>query len=140
MLTILVVDDQHCVRELVAEELTDEGYEVKTLGDAGLVKKYLQCFQIDLVLLDLFLEGPDGWDVLNQIKRHRPLLPVIVFTAYDNFRDDPRLAEADGYVIKSTDLKELKDKIARVLTAQRDLQGEVETRLYVPQISLAQPF
>lgn len=42
-------------------------------------------------------------------------MSVIVLTAYDSYRDDPRLAEADGYVVKSIALDELKQKIADVL-------------------------
>jgi hypothetical protein len=40
---------------------------------------------------------------------------VIIVTAYDTFRDDPRLSEADGYVVKSLEFGQLKEKIADVL-------------------------
>ena len=139
MPTILVVDDQQCIRELVAEELADEGYRIDTVGDALGAKRYLRSFQPDLVLLDLFLGEPDGWEVLRDIKKHVPSLPVIVFTAYDSFKDDLRLSKADGYVIKSTDFRELKKNITNTLTAKKGRQGDVEARAYVPQISVAPP-
>lgn len=140
MPTILVVDDQHCVRELVAEELTDEGYRVETVGDAIGAKQHLRSSRPDLVLLDLFLGEPDGWDVLDDMKRQAPHLPVIVFTAYDSFQDDPRLSEVHGYVIKSADFRELKETISRTLAATTDRQGDMEARTYISQISVAQPF
>ena len=140
MPTILVVDDQHCIQELVAEELMDEGYEVETVGDAIGAQQYVRASHPDLVLLDLFLGEPDGWDVLHDMKRQAPHLPVIVFTAYDSFKDDPRLSKAHGYVIKSTDFRELKETISRALATTKDRQGDIEVRTYVSQISVVQPF
>jgi len=140
MPAILVVDDQQCIRELVAEELVGEGYAIETVGDAVGAKRHLESFRPDLVLLDLCLGEPDGWEVLRDIKKHAPSLPVIVFTAYDSFKDDPRLSAADGYVIKSTDFRELKTSIAKTLYARKDRQGEVEASTYVPQMGVVQPF
>lgn len=140
MPTILVVDDQQCIRELLAEELAGEGYAIDTVGDAIGAKRHVEFFRPDLVLLDLFLGEPDGWDVLHDIKKHAPSLPVIIFTAYDSFKDDPRLSEADGYVIKSTNFGELKTRIAKTLYARKDRQGDVEASSYVPQIGVVQPF
>ncbi len=84
-------------------------------GDAESVIGHLRFSRPDLVLLDLYLDGPDGWEVLRDIKNQDPHLPVVIFTAYDSFMDDPRLSQADGYVIKSIDLGELKQKIAEFL-------------------------
>jgi DNA-binding NtrC family response regulator len=119
MAKILIVDDQPCVREIFAEELISEGHQVVTAGDAESVKGHLRFSRLDLVLLDLYLEGPNGIDVLRDIKRERPNLPVIILTAYDSFRADPRLSQADGYVIKSICFDELKEKVADVLTKER---------------------
>jgi DNA-binding response OmpR family regulator len=140
MPTILVVDDQHCIRELIAEELTDEGYRVETAGDAIDAQQQVIFSRPDLVLLDLFLGEPDGWEVLHDIKRQESRLPVIIFTAYDSFKEDPRLSKAQGYVIKSTDFTELKETISRTLATTTDRQGDMEVRTYVSQISVAQPF
>jgi len=69
-----------------------------------------------LVLLDLYLNGFQGWDVLNDIKSVYPHLPVLIVTAYDSYADDPRASQADDYVIKSFGAFEgLKKKIAKVL-------------------------
>jgi len=77
-------------------------------GDISDLHDPICCFSI-------CLDGPDGWKVLRDIKRQHPHLPVIIFTAYDSYLDDPRLSQADGYVIKSIDLGELKQKVADVL-------------------------
>ena len=113
---ILIVDDQPCVRALLSEELVHEGYRVEGLDDAESVRTRLRFMRPDLVLLDLYLDGADGWELLRDIKRQDPELPVLIVTAYDSFADDPRLSQADGYVVKSfVALDELKQKIADVL-------------------------
>jgi len=140
MARILIVDDQPCVRELLSEELISEGYRVATAGDVESVRGHLRFSQPDLVLLDLYLDGPDGIGVLHDIKGQNPNLPVIIFTAYDSYVDDPRLSQADGYVIKSIDLDELKGKIADVLRRKPSLQEEVEAKIHFPQFSAAHGF
>jgi len=115
MENILIVDDQPCIRELVSEELNREGYLVKSVSDAESLGKYLTSSSPDLVLLDLYLDDSDGFGVLRNIKRQHPHMPVLIFTAYDGYVDDSRLSQADGYVIKSCNFDELKQKIADVL-------------------------
>jgi DNA-binding response OmpR family regulator len=116
MANILIVDDQPYVRELLSEELAHEGYGIESVGDAQSIWGHLKDFRPDVVLLDLYLDGFEGWDVLGDIKRKEPKLPVLILTAYDSFEEDPRLSEADGYVIKSfVALDKLKQKIADVL-------------------------
>ena len=115
MANILIIDDQLWVREFLVEELTCEGYQVGAIGDVKSILENLTVSLPDLVLLDLYLDGTDGFGVLSDIKRREPSLPIIIFTAYDTYVDDPRLSQADGYVIKSFRLDELKQKVADVL-------------------------
>ncbi len=140
MPNILIVDDQPCVQQLFSEELIREGYRVASVGDAESVREYLIFSQPDIVLLDLYLDGPEGFGLLEDIKRQYPHLPVIIVTAYDSYRDDPRLSQADGYVVKSICFDELKLKIARVLTQQRALQATVEAELSCPKLGVAYGF
>jgi DNA-binding response OmpR family regulator len=128
MANILIVDDQPCVRELVSEELVCEGCRIARAGDAESVRRHLRSSRPDLVLLDLYLDGPEGFEILRDIKRQDPYLPVIIFTAYDSFMDDPRVSQADGYVIKSFDFMELKQKIAEVLRRKPAHRAEVEAK------------
>ena len=101
MASIFIVDDQASLRELLAQELTDEGYRVDGVADTEAAKVYVENSKPDMVLLDLYLSGFEGWKLLNDIKRKDPLLPVLIVTAYDTYADDPRLSQADGYVLKS---------------------------------------
>jgi len=123
MAKILIIDDQQCVRELISEELISDGYRVHSLGAAKSVKADLRFSKPDLVLLDLYLDEAHGFGVLHDIKGQYPKIPVIIYTAYDSYREDPRLSQADGYVIKSTVFDELKEKIADVLARQQTVEA-----------------
>lgn len=61
MANTLMVDDQSRVRQLISEELIFEGHQVHGLGKAESVREHLQGFQPDVVLLDLFLDGFEGF-------------------------------------------------------------------------------
>jgi CheY-like chemotaxis protein len=116
MSSILVVDDQPYVRELLSQELDSEDFSVEGVTDAESVIEYLRNSKPDLVLLDLYLDGFKGWDVLHDIKSRHPHLPVLIFTAYDSHAEDPRVSEADGYMVKSFGtLGRLKQTITELL-------------------------
>jgi two-component system response regulator (stage 0 sporulation protein F) len=116
MSSVLIIDDQPHMLELISEELRDMGCEVESVGDVQAVKRCFENSSPDLVLLDLYLKGFDGWEVLHDIKTWRPRVPVLIVTAYDSYRNDPRASEADGYVVKSfTHLEKLKQAIADLL-------------------------
>lgn len=140
MANILIVDDQICVREFLTEELIVEGHQVHSVGDAESVREYFLISQPDLVLLDLYLEGPEGFGLFEDIKRQYPSLPVIIVTAYDSFVDDPRVSDADGYVIKSIHSDKLKQKIAQVLNQQQSLQITTKLQPSSSKVAVAHRF
>ena len=116
MANILVVDDQPCVRELLSAELAQVGHQVSSISDTKFIWQHLTDSRPDLVLLDIYLNGCTRWDLLRDIKNRYPDLPVLIFTAYDGLAEDPRLSQADGYVIKSfIALALLKQKVAEIL-------------------------
>jgi DNA-binding response OmpR family regulator len=117
---ILVVDDQTCIQHFYQEELTACGYDVTVASDGDEAIAKIEVFKPDVVVLDLFLGGPNGWEVLDIIKNRDVYLPVIIITAYDSYREDPRLKKADGYVIKSFNLTELKQRISELFKNQQE--------------------
>jgi CheY-like chemotaxis protein len=62
---------------------------------------YLDSFKLDLVILDLYINGFHGWNLLEEVKFKHPDMPVLIVTAYDNFMNDPRAIKADAYIIKN---------------------------------------
>ena len=111
----LIVDDQPHLQELFSQELIEEVYSVVSIADAESGKEHLADSKPDLVLPDLYLNGFDGWDVLRDIRSKEPCLPVLIATACDSYVADPRVSQANGYMVKSfVDFDQLKRKIADI--------------------------
>ncbi len=137
MAKILIIDDKQYVRELLMEELVDEGYVVETTADAESVKELITTFKTDMILLDLYMNGKDRWDVLSDIRQQYPQLPILLITASDSYSEDPRLSQADGYVIKSMYFDELKQKITEILQGKIDQSRKRKRKGILPQFNIA---
>lgn len=85
-LDILIVDDERDIRELVAGVLSDEGYGCRTAGDSTAALAAIDERRPSLVLLDVWLHGSpmDGLEVLDEIKKREPELPVLIFSGHGN--------------------------------------------------------
>ncbi len=116
MKTILVVDDEANIRRLYSEELADAGYRVVCAASWEEARQALDGGHFDLVTLDIRMgDGPDGIEALRLIKGLHPGLPVVLVTAYGEYQAEFGSWAAEGYVVKSSDLTELKGRIAREL-------------------------
>jgi DNA-binding NtrC family response regulator len=112
---LLVVDDEANIRILYAEELAEEGYEVVTAATTAEAVEKLQQMEFDLAVLDIKLKNESGIELLQKIVKERHDMPVILCSAFSCYKDDFSAWLADGYIVKSGDLAELKQEIARVL-------------------------
>lgn len=85
-LDILVVDDERDIRELVAGVLEDEGYGTRGAADSDAALEAIAERRPSLVLLDVWLQGSrlDGLELLDEIKRRDPTLPVLVISGHGN--------------------------------------------------------
>ena len=115
MSRLLVVDDESFIRQLYAAELEDEGHQVCTAGTGGEALELLRSREFDLVILDIQLDRESGLELLQKIARERGQLPVILCTAFSSYRDDFSSWLADAYVVKSSDLNELKEQVRQIL-------------------------
>lgn len=115
MAKILIVDDEEHIRMLYQVELEDEGYEVITAADGRDLLGLIQREQPNLVVLDIKMAGYNGLDLLQEIRNRFYNLPVILCSAYDSFKRDIKSIAADFYVVKSSDLTQLKKTIVRAL-------------------------
>jgi len=113
---ILVVDDEPTVREVVAQYLVRDGYEVRELDRGDLVADAVAEFHPDLIVLDIMLPGASGLDFLRNSGRDR--VPVILLTARVEESDRVLGLElgADDYISKPFSPREL---VARVRTVLR---------------------
>ncbi|MGA7564330.1 MAG: response regulator [Desulfobaccales bacterium] len=115
MKTILVVDDDEAIRTLLQEELSDEGYRVLIAGNAREALKKVQEKALDLVILDIRMPGMDGLEALPRILGLKEGLPVILNSAYTQYQESFMSWAADAYVVKSSDLTELKAKVKELI-------------------------
>ena len=117
MTRILLIDDEEHIRQLYGEELSEEGYEIVTAASGHDLLTKIDLLQPDVVILDIRLVGYDGLELLQDIRGQHRELPVIICTAYDTYKRDPKALAADHYVLKSFDLTELKITIQRTIEA-----------------------
>ncbi|MEW6410823.1 MAG: response regulator [Nitrospirota bacterium] len=114
MFKILVVDDDTDILELYRQELEGEGYTVILAESGEVALSVVKEHHPHLVTLDILMPGLDGIETLKKIKEYNPRLPVVICTAYD-YMDNFNVWASDEYVVKSSDLTELKDTIKRLL-------------------------
>ena len=115
MKNILLVDDEDSIHLLYREELEEEGYSVFSAftGEEALAK--LEDSDINLVILDINMPGMNGLEALRKIKELNPFLPVILSSAYQEFKQDLASWCSDEYLVKSANLDELKEAVKRHL-------------------------
>jgi DNA-binding response OmpR family regulator len=119
--TVLVVDDEPIVREVVARYLRSDGFTILEAGDGDAAVELVERERPDLVVLDVMLPGLDGLAVCRWI-RARSELPVIMLTARGDEADRIVGLElgADDYVTKPFSPRELAARVKTILRRARD--------------------
>ena len=115
MKKILVADDEMAIRLLYSEELKEEGYEVFTASNGREALEIVEKEPLDLVILDIKMPEMDGIEALRQIKEKKPNLPVLLSTAYGEYKQDFATWASDDYLVKSSDLEDLKSAVKQYL-------------------------
>jgi DNA-binding response OmpR family regulator len=120
--SILIVDDNQELREVLRQELIEEGYAVFAAGDGEQGLDVLRKEHVDLVLLDIGLPGMGGFEVLKSIRKDFPGIRVVMITAHSDVYHamESRKLGADDFVGKPYDINEI------VLTIDR-LRGGSST-------------
>ena len=117
MKKILLVDDEESIHLLYRAELEENGYKVYSALSG---RDALQNFKIispDLIILDINMPGMNGIEILRQIKEINPHLPVVLCTAYQEYKQDFSVWASDDYIVKSSDLNNLKDAVHHLLAS-----------------------
>ena len=127
-LDILVVDDERDIRDLVAGVLEDEGYDARVAGDSDSALEAISVRRPSLVLLDVWLHGSrlDGLELLDEIKRRDPSIPVLMISGHGNL--DTAVAAirrgAADFIEKPFEAERLLLMVARATETER-LRAEV---------------
>ncbi len=116
MTTILLVEDYKNQCLLYEQELRLEGYEILTAADGKETLEKVQEQLPDIIIMDINLPKMDGIDIMGRILNKHKDIPIIIHTAYSSYKDNFMSWAADAYIVKSSDLTELKNKIKEVIT------------------------
>ena len=123
-LTILTVDDDPNILQLINLYLTREGFEVLQAANGAEALKLFKATPPSLMLLDVMLPGMDGWQVCREVRKVSNI-PIIMLTAKDETFDKVLGLElgADDYIVKPFDTKELVARIKAVLRRYQALDN-----------------
>jgi len=116
MKTILVVDDDENDRVICERELRNEGYVARSVSSGPEALQFMDNNpQPDLIILDIKMSPLDGMQVLKQLRAKNVFIPVILYSDYASYREDFNTWLAEAYLVKSSDLTELKEKVKEFL-------------------------
>lgn len=117
MKNILIVDDEEDIRGLYASEFENEGYKTYSVSSGTEALRFLEeNSELDLVILDIKMEDMDGLEVLENLRARTNRVPVILNSAYSTYKNNFTSWLADAYLVKSSNLIELKDKVRELLS------------------------
>ncbi len=127
--TVLVIEDDTAIRRGLVDALQYAGYAVLEAADGRSGAALAIEATIDLVLLDVMLPGRDGFSILDDLRRARPTLPVIMVTARGGEEDRVRglVSGADDYVIKPFSARELLARVEAVLRRSPERPNDVRS-------------
>ena len=130
--TVLIVEDDRNIAELLQLYLEKEGYAVTIANDGGQGLEKFRAIKPDLVLLDVMMPVMDGWAVCNAI-RAEAQTPIIMLTAKSETSDKVQglKAGADDYITKPFEMREVLARIEAVLRRTTGVSSEKKSRRLV---------
>jgi DNA-binding NtrC family response regulator len=94
---ILVVEDDAAMRDLLADELREAGFEIVTAADGNEALAQLDAVDVNAVVTDLQMPGLSGDRLLDAVRAHKPQLPVVIITAYGTIDTAVRTIKAGAF-------------------------------------------
>jgi DNA-binding NtrC family response regulator len=116
---ILIVDDEENIRLLYKQEMEDEGFHTVLACDGKDCLEKLKTESPDIIILDIRMPKMDGLEAIGKIIEFKKDIPIIINTAYSNYKEDFISWAADAYVVKSFNLDDLKSTIKEVLEKKK---------------------
>jgi len=123
--SILVVDDELLIRDLLYDFFTDQGWEISLAESGEKALEILRSKKVDLVLTDLKMPVMDGLTLTSEVKQNYPEIPVVIMTGYpsvDSAVSALRQKVAD-YIIKPFNINQLYKVIEQQIREKEDLSN-----------------
>jgi len=116
--TILIVDDEADVLEIVSEMIAEMGYQVKTAGSGEAAQDFLASTPVDLVISDLNMHGVDGLTLARWIRSRYPRLRLAMMTAFatDDLKTMLHQKMVDTLLLKPLNFGELRGAVSHLMT------------------------
>jgi two-component system response regulator MtrA len=135
MTSVMVVDDDQDLAEMLGIVLNGAGMEVDLVSRGDEAIEVFRNSQPDLVLLDIMLPGTDGIEVCREIRKQSTRVPIVMLTAKSDVHDIVKGLEAgaDDYMVKPFKPSEL---VARIRTRLRRLGGEINGTLTIGDLAI----
>ena len=126
--TILVADDDTAIRTVVSQALTRAGYEVRATGTAGMLWRWVQNGDGELIITDVVMPDENAFDLIPRIRNFRPEIPIIVMSAQNTFMTAIKASErgAYDYLPKPFDLNELLGIVGRAMSEPKNRSRQVD--------------
>jgi DNA-binding response OmpR family regulator len=121
---ILIVDDEEDIRHICKKALESDGHQVDTTGDPVEGLEKFRAEGADLVILDIRMPEMDGLEFLTRARELDHGIPIILCSAYAAYKEDFRTWGADEFIVKSMDLKELRETVHRFLSGNSGTIGD----------------
>lgn len=132
MSDILIVDDERDIRELIADILGDEGFPTRTAADSDEAIAALNAEEPALMILDIWLKDSrmDGIDILKQVKRNNPSVPVVIISGHGNIEIAVAAIKQGAYdfIEKPFNIDQLMVVITRAMETSRLRRENVQLR------------
>jgi len=113
--TILIVDDELLIRDLLYDFFTNQGWEITTAENGAKALEILENRSVDLLLTDLKMPGLDGMELTNRVKEEYPSLPVVIMTGFPSIDSAVQALryKVEDYIIKPFNINQLFKTVER---------------------------
>ncbi len=120
MNTILIVDDDDDFRLLCERELQFKGYAIRSMSSGKDALLFLADHpEVRLMILDIKMVPLDGMQVLEELRAKKINFPVILYSDYPSYKNNFKTWLADAFIVKSSDLSELKRIVSEFLVSRK---------------------
>lgn len=116
---LLIVDDDPNLRLLYQLEFSESGYDVLLAPNGPEAIGLFENNRPDLVIMDIKMPGMDGIESMSRILGKNNSIPIIINSGYSNYRESYMSWAADAYILKSSNLDELKTKVRELMNMKK---------------------